>query len=203
MSNEYLTTNYLLLVSHFIWFISNKLSMFVLLINNWHNLSKTHKTLIFNFNACKQNISCWLVTILKEGAILPFSLKNTKAYISESSFVFILYGLFTISSVKRKKKEKESTTGKQWALSRKVTCNFRPYLELGWTSVKPNLKHWILILKPFYYTEYPITLPMVGIGQMSRLSARCLPICFILQFTKMIFFKKPTTFIIIQYVTNH
>jgi len=24
-------------------------------------------------------------------------------------------------------------------LSREVTCNFRPYLEIEWTSVKPNL----------------------------------------------------------------
>jgi len=27
-----------------------------------------------------------------------------------------------------------------------------------------------------YTQEYPITLPMVGIGQRSRLNARCLPI---------------------------
>jgi len=27
-----------------------------------------------------------------------------------------------------------------------------------------------------YTQEYPITLPMVGTGQMSRLNARCLPI---------------------------
>jgi len=35
--------------------------------------------------------------------------------------------------------------GKHRALSCKVTCNFKLYLEIGRTSVKPNLKHRILM----------------------------------------------------------
>ena len=31
--------------------------------------------------------------------------------------------------------------GKHQALSREVMCNFRLYIEIGWTSVNPNLKH--------------------------------------------------------------
>ena len=31
--------------------------------------------------------------------------------------------------------------GKQRALSLEVTCNFRLYLKIGWTSVKPSWKH--------------------------------------------------------------
>jgi len=37
-----------------------------------------------------------------------------------------------------------NTIGKHRALSRKVTCNFRLYFEIGGTSVKPSWKHWIL-----------------------------------------------------------
>ena len=33
------------------------------------------------------------------------------------------------------------TTGKHRALSGEVACNVRLYLEIGWTSVKANLKH--------------------------------------------------------------
>jgi len=39
-------------------------------------------------------------------------------------------------------------TGNHRALSREVMCNFRPYFEIGWTRVKPNLKHWIVMYKP-------------------------------------------------------
>jgi len=34
--------------------------------------------------------------------------------------------------------------GKQLALSLEVTRYFRLYLKIGWTSVKPSRKHWIL-----------------------------------------------------------
>jgi len=35
--------------------------------------------------------------------------------------------------------------GKPWALGCKVMWNFRLHLETGRRSVKPKLKHWILM----------------------------------------------------------
>ena len=60
--------------------------------------------------------------------------------------------------------------GKHQALSRKVMCNFREVL----TRVESTEYSWATTV--VYTQEYPTTLPMVGIGQMSRLNARCLPI---------------------------
>jgi len=63
--------------------------------------------------------------------------------------------------------------GKHRGLSLQVTCNFK----LGRTSVKQSWKHWIFTSNYDVYThEYPITLPMDGTGQLSRLNACCLPI---------------------------
>jgi len=35
--------------------------------------------------------------------------------------------------------------GKHRALSRKVTWSFRLGYKIGWTSIKPNIKHWLWI----------------------------------------------------------
>ena len=53
---------------------------------------------------------------------------------------------------------------KHRAFSLEVTCNFRLYLKKGRTGVKPSWKHWIF--RNNYTLEYPITLSMVGTGQM-------------------------------------
>ena len=69
--------------------------------------------------------------------------------------------------------------GKQRALRLEVTCNFRLYVKIGRTSVKPSWKHWISTSKAtaiVFKHEYSITLAMDGLSQMSRLNAGSLPI---------------------------
>jgi len=58
-------------------------------------------------------------------------------------------------------------------LSHEVTCNFRLYLKIGRASVDST--DYSRETTVVYTHEYPITVPIVGIGQMSKLSAHCLP----------------------------
>ena len=65
-------------------------------------------------------------------------------------------------------------------MSLEVTCTFRLNLKIGRTRVKTELKalniHGVNTYL-LYPQKYPITVPItVGIGRMSRLNARCLPI---------------------------
>ena len=67
--------------------------------------------------------------------------------------------------------------GKHRALSRDVIRNFRLYLKIELTSIKLSWTHWLIRATSVFYTyEYHIRLPIVRIGQMSRLAARCLPV---------------------------
>ena len=65
--------------------------------------------------------------------------------------------------------------GKPRALSLEITCNFRLWNRADTWSTQ-FLALTINVETTVVYTEeYPITLPMVGTGQMSRLNALCLP----------------------------
>ena len=69
------------------------------------------------------------------------------------------------------------TISKHRALSREVTCNLRLYLKIAWTRVKPSWKHWIFTSNyRCLCTCVRFNTALVGITQMSRLNARCLPI---------------------------
>ena len=64
-------------------------------------------------------------------------------------------------------------------MSLEVTCTFRLNLKIRRTSVKTELKALNIygVNTVVYPQKYPITVPItVGIGRMSRLNARCLPI---------------------------
>ena len=63
-----------------------------------------------------------------------------------------------------------STIGKHPVYSHKVTCHFRLYLKIRRTSFKLRYStEFSGATTVVYKQKYP-TLPMVGIGQMSRLS---------------------------------
>jgi len=58
--------------------------------------------------------------------------------------------------------------GKHRALSRKVTWSFRLGYKIGWTSIKPNIKHWLWIKKlsnHCLHTGELNTAYMIGAGQ--------------------------------------
>jgi len=59
-------------------------------------------------------------------------------------------------------------------LSREVKCNFILYLKIGRASVDST--EYSRETTVVYTQEYPMPVPMFGIDQMSRFSARCLPI---------------------------
>ena len=62
---------------------------------------------------------------------------------------------------------------KHWALSCEITCYFR----IPWNRADQFLQQLKLQETTNVYTqEYPITLSLFGIGQMSRLNASCSPI---------------------------
>ena len=59
--------------------------------------------------------------------------------------------------------------GKHWALN---------FGEIGRTSITPSWKHWLNSWETtvVYTHEYPIILPMVGVGQMLRINVCSSPI---------------------------
>jgi len=69
---------------------------------------------------------------------------------------------------------------KDRTLSREGTCTFRLFIEIGRTSVKSNLKHWILMKKlPLSTHRSTLYQPTVFvIGQMSIFNVRCAPSIF-------------------------
>ena len=61
----------------------------------------------------------------------------------------------------------------QLALSLEVTCNFKKDAQ---ESNRVESTAYSRATTVVHTHEYPITLPMVGTGQMSKLNVRCLPI---------------------------
>jgi len=62
-------------------------------------------------------------------------------------------------------------------LSREVICDFGLYQKRGQKVLNRVESTAFLRETTVVYTnEYPFTLPMVGIGQLARLNASCLPI---------------------------
>ena len=55
-------------------------------------------------------------------------------------------------------------------------CSFRPYLQIGLTILKEKALNIIVETTVVYKLGYPITLPVSGLDQQSRLNARCSPI---------------------------
>ena len=84
------------------------------------------------------------------------------------------------------------TKGKHRALNREVMCNFRLYLEIGRTSVKQKVLNIYLCINVettvVYTQENPITLPIIGTGQMSRLNAHCSPLVILYSVTTQIIY---------------
>jgi len=69
------------------------------------------------------------------------------------------------------------TIGKQRALSLEVTCSFRLYLKIGrQVLTRIESTDYPRVTTIVFKQEYPITLTVGGLGQMSRRDVRCLPI---------------------------